>query len=361
MKYQPYKAVWELTNACNANCIHCGSKSGQKRTDELTREEALRVCDELAELGCNHVTLMGGEFFLSPYWEAVCERLLSHNIAISPLTNGLLVNKENIEKFKRLGMHGVHLSIDGIGETHNYLRGVPKLFERIIENIRYARAEGFSVGVNTAVSGVNFHELDQLYFLLAELGVWSWQIQVVENVGAASENPDLRMSHEQLYELAKKIAIYRKKGLMQVFTCDNIGFYCYFEPLLRDRPFIGCAGGVRAVGIQADGEVRGCLSVIGCARANEGNVRERSLVDIWNDPKCFTIYRDRKKEQLTGYCKECEYNELCLGGCSALAWSLTGDFSENPFCLHKYEIEAGLTEMPEEEFDDAAAKLSISK
>lgn len=94
MKYQPYKAVWELTNACNAKCIHCGSKSGQKRENELTKEEALRVCDELKELGCKHVTLMGGEFFLSPHWEAVCERLISHGIQVGPLTNGLLLIKK---------------------------------------------------------------------------------------------------------------------------------------------------------------------------------------------------------------------------------------------------------------------------
>lgn len=357
MKYQPFKAVWELTNACNAKCIHCGSKSGQKRIDELTKEEALRVCDELKELGCQHVTLMGGEFFLSPYWEDVCERLISHGIQVGPLTNGLLVNKENIEKFKRLGINSFHISIDGLGETHNTLRGVPNLFERVVENVRLARKEGLLVGVNTAVSAMNFNELDQLYHFLDDLGIWGWQLQVVENVGAANESPELRMSQEQMYELVKKIAIYRKKNRMTVVTCDNIGFYCHFEPLIRNRPFVGCAGGKRAIGIQADGDVRGCLSVIGCDRAREGNVRERSLRDIWNDPNCFTIYRNRTKEQLTGYCKECEYNELCLGGCLALAWSLTGDFTENPLCLHKYEIEAGLPELEEEEFDAAAEKL----
>lgn len=357
MKYQPFKVVWELTNACNARCIHCGSKSGKQRVNELTQEEALRVCDELKELGCQHVTLMGGEFFLSPHWEAVCERLIKHGIQIGPLTNGLLLNNENIEKFKRLGMNALHVSIDGLGETHNTLRGVPNLFDRVIENIRLAREEGFLIGVNTAVSAVNLNELDQLYHFLADIGIWGWQVQIVENVGAAGENAQLHMSQAQMYELAKKIAVYRKHGRMKVYTSDNIGFYCYFDPLLRDRPFLGCAGGVRAMGIQADGEVRGCLSVIGCEKAREGNVRERSLVEIWNDPNCFTIYRNRTKEQLTGFCAKCEYSQYCLGGCSALAWSLTGDFTENPFCLHKYEIEAGLPEAVEADFDAAAAKL----
>lgn len=356
MTYKPYHVVWELTNSCNAKCIHCGSKSGQKRINELTKEEALRVCDDLKQLGCDHVTLMGGEFFLSPYWEDVCERLLSHGIHVSPLTNGLLLHADHIRRFTELGLRVAHVSIDGMGETHNMIRGIPNLFDRVVENLRLAREAGLMIGVNTAVSAINLHELDPMHHFFADLGVWAWQIQIVENVGAASENPELRMTMEQMYELARKIAVYRKKGQMDVYTSDNIGYFCHFEPLLRDRPFIGCAAGKRGVGIQADGEIRGCLSIIGCAQASEGNVRQRSLVEIWNDPHCFTIYRNRKQEDLTGFCAECEYKHLCLGGCSALAFSLTGGFMENPLCLHKYEVEAGIPEPTEEEFD-AAAKL----
>lgn len=351
MQYYPRKAIWEITNACNANCIHCGSKSGRRRDNELTEEECLHLCDELKELGCEHVTLMGGEFFLNPHWEKVCERLMSHKINIGPLTNGLLLNTENIQKLKNLGQHVIYVSIDGVGKTHDYMRGVPGLFDKVVANIKAAKEAGLLIGINTAISAVNYRELDDIFEFLSELGVRVWQMQVVENVGWAKENPELDMSVADLYEVARKVAKYRKKNRMEVCVCDNIGLYCYFEPLIRDNPFRGCVGGKYAVGIQADGEIRGCLSIIGCEHAREGNLRERSLKEIWNDPNCFKVYRNKTVDQLTGFCAKCEYKEYCMGGCNGLAWSLTGDFTENPLCLHKYEIEAGLKEPTEEEFE----------
>lgn len=351
MEYKPKKVVWEITNACNAHCIHCGSKSGLKRENELTKEQALKVCDELKDLGCEFVTLIGGEFFLSPYWEDVCTRLLENGIRVGPLTNGLMLTSENISKLKKIGLKDIYISIDGVGQTHDYLRGVPGLFEKMMTNIKLAKEQGFTIGVNTAISGKNIHEIDALHSLVADIGAWVWQIQIVENVGVAENNTQLHLKVAQIYDLARKVACYRKMKKIEIFVADNIGAYCFFEPLIRDLPFKGCSGGKTSLGIQADGEVRGCLSIIGCADACEGNLHERTLTDIWNDPNCFTLYRNKTLQNLQGYCKECEYNKYCLGGCSGLVWSLTGAFNENPLCLHKYEIENNLSEPSEQDFE----------
>ena len=39
-KIKPNCAVWEITLKCNSNCIHCGSKAGKTRLDELNTEES---------------------------------------------------------------------------------------------------------------------------------------------------------------------------------------------------------------------------------------------------------------------------------------------------------------------------------
>ena len=65
---RPLYAVWEITLACDLACTHCGSRAGKARPDELTTAEALRVVDELAELGVREVTLIGGEAYLRPDW-----------------------------------------------------------------------------------------------------------------------------------------------------------------------------------------------------------------------------------------------------------------------------------------------------
>ena len=60
MKFTLKKAVWEITLACSFFCKYCGSKGGRAREGELTTEEALSVAEQLAELGCRRVSLIGG-------------------------------------------------------------------------------------------------------------------------------------------------------------------------------------------------------------------------------------------------------------------------------------------------------------
>lgn len=347
MNYRPETAVWELTTACNANCIHCGSRSGQARKGELTEAQALDLCDQLKTLGCERITLIGGEIFLSPYWEKVAARLTGHGIRVAPLTNGSMLTEENIEKIAAAGIDNVAVSIDGLAKTHDYIRGIPGLFEEAMANLLIAKKKGFFAGVNTSISALNLDELPQLYEYLLANQISGWQIQIVENMGNANENPELELDVEKYYRLAKYIAQFRSQRKMLIRTCHNIGWFTSFEPLLRYRPFTGCAAGRFVVGIESNGNVRGCLSIMADPEVNvEGNVKERSLIDIWNDPEAFKPFRNRTIESLTGFCRNCEYNDLCRGGCSSVAYSLIQKFTENPWCLYKYETENGLKYTP---------------
>ena len=58
---KPVTCVWEVTMGCNMRCGHCGSSCAEPLEDELTSEEALGLCEQLADLGLKWVTLSGGE------------------------------------------------------------------------------------------------------------------------------------------------------------------------------------------------------------------------------------------------------------------------------------------------------------
>ena len=91
----PHRCSWEITLACNLNCIHCGSAAGYCRENELTTDEALDVCDQLANLGCKEVTLLGGEPFLRKDWHLISQRLISHDIDVKIVSNGILHRQMN--------------------------------------------------------------------------------------------------------------------------------------------------------------------------------------------------------------------------------------------------------------------------
>src|ERR1700722_15026038 len=66
--WRPSYVVWELTLACDLACHHCGSRAGRARPDELTTDECLELADQIAALGANEVTLIGGEAYLRDDW-----------------------------------------------------------------------------------------------------------------------------------------------------------------------------------------------------------------------------------------------------------------------------------------------------
>ena len=57
----PICLTWELTYACNLECVHCLSSSGQRDPRELTTDEAKAVLDELHDLQVFYINIGGGE------------------------------------------------------------------------------------------------------------------------------------------------------------------------------------------------------------------------------------------------------------------------------------------------------------
>lgn len=341
INFYPHTVTWELTNRCNACCIHCGSRSGASRENELTENEALQLCEDLHELGTKDISIIGGEFFLSPFWEKLVSKLKGYGIKVNLLTNGILLNDENIQRLLTLDIRAISVSIDGIGEIHDYFRGVPGIYGTAIANIRKAKDAGMSISINTAVSKHNMHQLTDMFKILSDLGVFSWQLQGLEDYGRAKDNPSLALTVEDLYAIVKKVAELRKDSKMKIFLADNIGYFTCFEKEVRDKPFGGCIAGRYNLGIQSNGDLRGCLALLDeCHSA--GNIRQRSLKEIWTDPNSFKEFRYKPLEKMCGFCSECDYAVICRAGCPSLAYSLTGSYYENPHCLHKYEVENGL-------------------
>jgi radical SAM protein with 4Fe4S-binding SPASM domain len=95
-----------------------------------------------------------------------------------------------------------------------------------------------------------------------------------------------------------------------------------------------CAAGRSGLGIEADGTIKGCPSLATSNWAG-GNLREHSLVDIWERSPAFRYTRDRHTEDLWGFCKTCYYAEVCRAGCTWTSESLLGKPGNNPMCHHR--------------------------
>jgi len=341
-RFFPRFCVWELTLACNMRCLHCGSRAGSSRALELTLDEALRVADELAALGTQRLTLSGGELLLRDDWHLVAEHLIRKGVRVGIITNGFLIERQ-IEKIRRLRLEVVGISIDGTRKTHDALRRIPGSFDRVVEAFRTLKRLGFHTAAITSVCKMNIGELDEIHDILAPLGVRAWQLQTIFGGGRMRDHRELLPEPHDLPRLAAFIARKRRASAINVFPADCIGYFSPFEEQIRDEPWSGCYAGCLVAGIESNGNVKGCLSLAPELSTDnpfvEGNVRERSLREIWTARGAFSYNREFSLKKLRGFCRTCEHRRRCRGGCTAMAYYVTGSRYENPYCLHRVETE----------------------
>ncbi len=350
--YVPVKAVWELTLKCNLNCRHCGSRAGKARDVEMPTSRGIKLCNELADLGCKRITLGGGEPTLHPDWPLYAATLIARGLKVNMTTNGLHFDRELAMKIKTIGLESICFSVDGLEETHEYIRRVPGHFKKLLENFQICREIKLPFVVITTLNQRNVSELDELQKLFESEGVASWQLQLGNPTGNMCEHTELVIPPEDLVTLVPRIAELREKSVHpKIYIGDNIGYYGAPESKLREQkslvPFwSGCKAGCRVIGIESNGNIKGCLSLPsamnGEDRFIEGNIMNTPLAEIWNKPGAFAYNRDFKVSDLGGECRTCDYAEICRGGCFWTAFAHTHGERDNPYCYQRQCLKQGI-------------------
>ena len=329
--FQLQSAVWEITLACCFHCAYCGSRGGRARENELTTAECLDAARQLAEMGCRRISVIGGEAFMRPDWAEIAEALTSRGMKVCIITNGFRMTPQIIAELKRVNVESVAVSIDGVCEVHDAFRQKGS-YERAVSTLRVLAAAGLPVSVITSLRSDNAPQLALLYRELKELPLFAWQLQACSPIGNAGDNGvPVDFGAGEVIRFVDAIA---PTAPFTVGVADNIGYYTPEEGRVRGLKgacFEGCAAGLTTIGIDSAGNVRGCESMYD-ERFIEGNLRERSLADIWTDPDAFSYNRRFTGKMLTGACKTCPHGEICAGGCRSYNFFTTGRLYENCLC-----------------------------
>jgi radical SAM protein with 4Fe4S-binding SPASM domain len=329
-------------------CEHCGSAAGKARSDELTLDEMLRVCDELAELGCERVTLLGGEPLIHPHWEKVAKRIQENGFRANVITNGWTLHKEELcDRLKASGLTIVGISIDGLEASHDKLRNRPGSFERISRGMDLLRERDIPMAVPTVVTNDSLDDIEGLYQFLVDKDVKVWQLQIGNPLGRFDRDNPMIIKNSRLRELMEFIMAKKADpDSLRIDISDNVGYYGRFEEqgIRQLKPgmgsfWTGCHAGIQSMGLDSNGDVKGCQSLPSDPAYIAGNIRERPLSEIWNDPNAFPQTRQFTVAQLQGYCAECHYGALCKAGCSSSAIAHSGDIGDNPMCFWRAEHE----------------------
>ncbi|NUP09873.1 MAG: radical SAM protein [Polyangiaceae bacterium] len=339
--HRPRYAVWELTLRCDLACRHCGSRAGKARPSELSTSEALDVVRQLAEMGTKEVTLIGGEAYLHDGWFDVASAITASGMEMTMVTGGRGITEERARQLEQAGAKAVGVSVDGLEDMHDALRGVRGAFRSAIDAIRLLRARGLRVSVNTQIARPALLQIEPLLDRLMDEGIEGWQVSMTVPMGRAADEPELLLQPYQVLEVLPLIARIETKARrrdVDVAPGNDIGYFGPYEEQLRARFHGGhrmaCTAGKGTLGIEADGSVKGCPSLPTKDYVG-GNLRDDDLQSIWERAETLRFARDRTEKELWGFCGDCYYGEDCLGGCTWTAHVLFGKRGNNPYCHHR--------------------------
>jgi radical SAM protein with 4Fe4S-binding SPASM domain len=244
---------------------------------------------------------------------------------------------------KEIGMSNYGVSIDGGEESHDTVRGRKGAYRAAIAALEACLAEGFPSACVTHVNTRDYDELEALAEVLCAAGVKDWQIQFGRPMGNLGDHLELVCKPETVLDVLPRIGrLFRKyEGRMRVYASDSLGYYSEDEELFRGGRSIagvwsGCLAGVRVIGIEANGNIKGCLSMQ-TDEFVEGNIRQEKLEAIWKKPGNFRYTRGFTLEQLGPGCRACDLADVCRGGCSWTAWMEGGRCGkfDNPYCWYR--------------------------
>ncbi len=340
----PTYCVWEITLECDLGCKHCGSRAGRARPDELSTEECLEVVDQLAELGIGETTLIGGEAYLRDDWTTIASALVDRDITVSVVTGAKQLSQQRVDAAAEAGISSISISIDGLEETHDALRGPKGTWQNAVDAARRVADSPMRLTANTQINRLSMPELPALADLLVDVGAAGWQVQMTVPMGRAADRPDLLLQPSDFLELFPLLVWIKQTKLdpadIGLAPSNNVGYFSPYERLLRWRSdetgghWNACGAGERTLGLEADGKIKGCPS-LPSAPYTGGNIRDDDIADVVADSHELNHLQERTVDDLWGFCKTCYYNDVCLAGCTWTSHTFFGRSGNNPHCIHR--------------------------
>lgn len=326
LKIKPHFINWIVTYRCDSRCQMCNIWQKYLLKPNLVKEELSLAeikkflrdnKDFLSEV--EHLGLTGGEFFLRPDAVQIIKlvREVLPQVATGPQTNGLAVReirKKLAEIVKFYPEVSIAVSLDGMGKTHDKIRGIKGAFEKATETIKYARKLGIErVTCGMTLGNQNYREILPVRDFVEGLGC-EFSCFLPDEAGYFGNiGKGLKLSSEARKEIIKVLK-------------DNFGHHYYMDNLRRQmegtrKRTLPCYSGYYSITIDPYG------NVLPCILKNEpfGNIREATLEEILYGEKARKL--KNKLEKCVCW-SQCEVStSIMADGTDLLRWL--------PYCSDK--------------------------
>ena len=305
----PICLTWELTYACNLQCVHCLSSSGTRDPRELTTEQAKAVLDELRDLQVFYINIGGGEPMVRRDFFELLDHAQHCNIGVKFSTNGAFITSENARRLAAMNYLDIQISLDGADrETNDRIRGAGsyEIAIRAMDNLRDANFGRFKISV--VMTRENVAQLDDFKALADSYGA-QLRITRMRPAGRGAQTwKDLHPTANQ----QRTIYDWLIRHGEDVLTGDSFFHLNAFGDAL---PGLNLCGAGRVVClIDPIGDVYACPFVIHDEFKAGSVLADGGFSHVWRSSDLFTSLREPDSP---GACASCGSYDSCQGGCMA--------------------------------------------
>ena len=322
----PLTINWAVTNRCNFKCRHCYSRTDP--SDELDNKTLCACIEKIVKAGVLSINFGGGEPLLRKDLLDIASFSSGKGLRVSMNSNGYLIDKDMAAQLKKAGFSKVGISLDShIPDVHDGFRGIPGSHGRAVAALAYLKEAGIKTSISTVICKINHTAIQELIAFAKQHGVHQLNFHNFKCSGLGYSNKDeLDLSAAEWKEFYVQ-AMKAKQSVtgLEISLDDpiiaSLGMKTETDSLVK-----GSVCGKLSLNIKSNGDITPC----GFIPITIGNIVTDDLKEVWYNSTVLDKMRNKKP---TGKCASCNSYEDCLGGCSARALALTGDFNNpDPHC-----------------------------
>jgi len=295
---RPTSIALLLTERCNARCLHCDIWKNRGKEERPTANQWKTVlCDLRRWLGPVHVVLTGGEALLAPFATDLVAYGSKLGLLIELLTHGYWLDKSRIEKLARTQPWRVTMSLDGLGETHDLVRGRKRFFATATSSLgvlcRARRQTHWPVHIRlkTVIMEHNLGSVCEVARFARQQGVEVFYQPIEQNYNAPEDSqwfehsPNWPKDPERAARVVEQLIALKRQGLpiansyeqlrvmIRYFRNPNALRVLTQNHQAHDLPV--CAA-LTTLQIQANGDVKACWKMPAV-----GNIKTDAVRSLW--------------------------------------------------------------------------------
>jgi len=344
MKNSLHYALWEVTQKCNLNCIHCRADASPFKNEDklIDSDNVLRLIDELKKLNCPTLSLTGGEPLLRDDIVEIVKYSTFKGIKTRIQSNGLLLTESMASQLKDAGLFSFGIGLDGSSpEINDKIRNYPGAFKKAVESIKILKKIGLKVHVEFTVSKINISDINSTLDILEKLKVDTFLARATLFSGRAKqENNAFLLSPTDYKKFMMNLAEEKENRKTKIIlNCQDPLYHLADDTMVKKlksfgdiyggKIISGCTAGLNMIHIRSNGEIGVCTFL---PDITLGNFYEKKLTKIWENRFENPQIKRLASRNFEGTCKNCPDKFIC-GGCRARALSINGDlFAQDPYC-----------------------------